>query len=240
MRCPAATTAPTLPTPPHPTPILPCSQAKAEFVACGLRKRNVGAFLNHSCAPNCFVQPVLDTHHDRRCPKICIFASGGAGLPGWRGAGAGGKASCAPQHLALTSRPATIPPSARPALPAHPILPLPKTNSLKAARSPCAENIAPMTELTLDYGEAYAAGFQGGCKCGAADCISLRGPQAAAGHQRQAQDDSAGEGDGEDGEEEEEAEEVVVEEEEEVEEVVEEEEEEVEEVMEKKNKEGGV
>ncbi|EFN57970.1 hypothetical protein CHLNCDRAFT_142107 [Chlorella variabilis] len=152
-------------------------QAKAEFVACGLRKRNVGAFLNHSCAPNCFVQPVLDTHHDRRCPKICIFAS---------------------------------------------------------------ENIAPMTELTLDYGEAYAAGFQGGCKCGAADCISLRGPQAAAGHQRQAQEDSAGEGDGEDGEEEEEAEEVVVEEEEEVEEVVEEEEEEVEEVMEKKNKEGGV
>ena len=49
---------------------------KAEFVCCGLRKRNVGAFLNHSCAPNCFVQPVLDAHHDTRLPKICIFAMG--------------------------------------------------------------------------------------------------------------------------------------------------------------------
>ena len=55
------------------------SEARAEFVACGLRKRNVGAFINHSCAPNCFVQPVLDVHHDLRCPKICIFASGAQG-----------------------------------------------------------------------------------------------------------------------------------------------------------------
>mgnify|MGYP001810325158 CR=1 FL=1 len=42
---------------------------------------------------------------------------------------------------------------------------------------PCCspENIAPLTELTLDYGEEYMAVLQrryGGCKCGAADCIS--------------------------------------------------------------------
>ncbi|KAL4443576.1 hypothetical protein ABPG75_011313 [Micractinium tetrahymenae] len=81
------------------------------FVACGLRKRNIGAWFNHSCAPNCFVQPLLDCHHDERCPKIAIFA--------W-------------------------------------------------------DNIPPMTELTIDYGEEYAKGFQGGCKCGAPECTSKR------------------------------------------------------------------
>lgn len=42
-----------------------------------------------------------------------------------------------------------------------------------AARLP-ADNIPPMTELTIDYGEEYAKGFQGGCKCGVAECISKR------------------------------------------------------------------
>lgn len=46
-----------------------------EFVICGLHKRNVAAFMNHSCSPNCFVQPVLSEHHDVRMPKISIFAS---------------------------------------------------------------------------------------------------------------------------------------------------------------------
>ncbi len=37
-----------------------------------------------------------------------------------------------------------------------------------------------MTELTIDYGEDYAKGFVGGCKCGVAECISrrTRGAQA--------------------------------------------------------------
>ncbi|KAI3428118.1 hypothetical protein D9Q98_006501 [Chlorella vulgaris] len=83
----------------------------AEFVVCGLRKRNVGAFLNHSCASNCFVQPVLDTHHDLRSPNVCIFAS---------------------------------------------------------------DNIPPLTELTLDYGEEYVRDWKDGCKCGAPDCVSTR------------------------------------------------------------------
>jgi euchromatic histone-lysine N-methyltransferase len=43
-------------------------------VICGLRNRNVAAFLNHSCNPNCFVQPVLVDHHDARMPKVSIFA----------------------------------------------------------------------------------------------------------------------------------------------------------------------
>ena len=47
----------------------------AEYVVCGLHRRNVAAFMNHSCAPNCFVQPVLCDHHDARMPKISIFAS---------------------------------------------------------------------------------------------------------------------------------------------------------------------
>jgi hypothetical protein len=47
----------------------------AEYVICGLKKRNIAAFFNHSCAPNCFVQPVLDVHHDTKMPKISIFAA---------------------------------------------------------------------------------------------------------------------------------------------------------------------
>jgi len=46
-----------------------------EYVVCGLKKRNIAAFLNHSCAPNCFAQPVLAEHHDSKMPKISVFAS---------------------------------------------------------------------------------------------------------------------------------------------------------------------
>ena len=35
----------------------------------------VGRFLNHSCNPNCFVQPVLAQHADVLQPTICFFAS---------------------------------------------------------------------------------------------------------------------------------------------------------------------
>ena len=47
----------------------------AEFVVCGLHRRNIAAFINHSCAPNCFAQPVLSDHHDLRMPKISVFAA---------------------------------------------------------------------------------------------------------------------------------------------------------------------
>jgi len=89
----------------------------AQFVICGLLRRNVAAFFNHSCAPNCFVQPVLAGHHDAAMPQVAIFSS---------------------------------------------------------------EDIAPLTELTWDYGAEYARTL--GCRCGAAECISLQagaGPASA-------------------------------------------------------------
>ncbi|KAI7845254.1 hypothetical protein COHA_001296 [Chlorella ohadii] len=101
-----------------------------EFVCCGLRKRNVAAFVNHSCQPNLFVQPVLTSHHDERCCGMALFS---------------------------------------------------------------AENIAPFTELTLDYGAAYVSGWPGGCKCGAVNCVSKLPAQqpaareAAAGEQQEQQ-----------------------------------------------------
>lgn len=119
-------------------------------MACGLRKRNIGAWFNHSCAPNCFVQPLLDCHHDERCPRIGIFAMGEPPLAGCRLA--------APRTAPYRRR--QFP--AQPASPAPPLGPV------------CADNIPPMTELTIDYGEEYAKEFVGGCKCGAADCISKR------------------------------------------------------------------
>lgn len=37
-----------------------------------------------------------------------------------------------------------------------------------------ADNIPPLTELTLDYGEEYVRDWKDGCKCGAPDCVSTR------------------------------------------------------------------
>ena len=57
-----------------------------------------------------------------------------------------------------------------------------------------AENIAPLTELALDYGAAYVSGWPGGCKCGAVNCVSKLPAQqpaageAAAGEQQQQQE----------------------------------------------------
>lgn len=52
----------------------------------------------------------------------------------------------------------------------------------------CAENIAPLTELTLDYGAAYVAGWPGGCKCSAVNCVSKLPAQPAAGEQQEQQE----------------------------------------------------
>lgn len=77
---------------------------------------------------------------------------------------------------------------------AHPHSPL-----LSTAGS--AENIATLTELTLDYGAAYVAGWPGGCKCSAVNCVSKLPAQPAAGEQEEQQEES---GDEEEEEEEEE------------------------------------
>ncbi|PRW56393.1 histone-lysine N- H3 lysine-9 specific SUVH4-like [Chlorella sorokiniana] len=133
------------------TPEEAAVQTQPEFVCCGLRKRNVAAFVNHSCQPNLFVQPVLTSHHDERCCGIALFSM---------------------------------------------------------------ENIAPLTELTLDYGPAYLADWPGGCKCSAVNCVSKQpaaGEAAAAAAAGGEQAEAAGggsidKGSGEEEEEEEEEE----------------------------------
>eukprot|EP00210_Caulerpa_lentillifera_P000801 g775.t1 len=46
----------------------------AKYVVTGKRYGNLFRFINHSCNPNCFTQPVLSTHLDRSRPDICLFA----------------------------------------------------------------------------------------------------------------------------------------------------------------------
>ena len=36
---------------------------------------NLARFVNHSCDPNLFAQPVLSNHHDVRQSRICFFAA---------------------------------------------------------------------------------------------------------------------------------------------------------------------
>ena len=104
--------------PPEPRALrLLCSAEIVKHAICGLDRRNIAAFINHSCTPNCFVQPVLSHHHNADMPRIAIFA---------------------------------------------------------------ADNLPPFTQLTWDYGEAYAKEFHGGCKCGAAACITLQLAEEAA------------------------------------------------------------
>ena len=50
-------------------------EGDVQYVVCGLWHRNVAAFFNHSCAPNCFVQPILVEHHDLAMPRISLFSA---------------------------------------------------------------------------------------------------------------------------------------------------------------------
>lgn len=45
-----------------------------KYVVTGLKYGNLFRFVNHSCDPNCFIQPVLSTHLDRTRPELCMFA----------------------------------------------------------------------------------------------------------------------------------------------------------------------
>lgn len=58
---------------------------QAAFVVCGLRKRNVGAFLNHSCDPNIFVQ-------------VGVSVGGWGGVCLEQGGGGGGAAGSWPER----------------------------------------------------------------------------------------------------------------------------------------------
>jgi len=44
-----------------------------KYIVTGLHYGNLFRFINHSCDPNCFVQPVC-AHPDSSRPDICIFA----------------------------------------------------------------------------------------------------------------------------------------------------------------------
>ena len=47
----------------------------AEFCVDSKHMGTVARFINHSCAPNLFVQTILFDHHDKRMPWIALFAA---------------------------------------------------------------------------------------------------------------------------------------------------------------------
>ncbi|CAL5218970.1 g724 [Coccomyxa viridis] len=53
----------------------PEQDREIRYVLDSTRIGNVGRYINHSCNPNCFVQPVLSTHGDKEMPGICFFAT---------------------------------------------------------------------------------------------------------------------------------------------------------------------
>ena len=46
-----------------------------KYVLDAKHEGNAARFINHSCDPNLYVQPVLSSHHDHTLPKVCMFAS---------------------------------------------------------------------------------------------------------------------------------------------------------------------
>lgn len=171
---------------------------------------------SHSCQPNLFVQPVLTTHHDTRCCAIALFSMGACAgcvvvaspcaqpVDCWCSQGAV-PLPCSPWvRSSACSILNGVPPERLPVLPLLRLCALlSPTHPRALARLP-AENIAPLTELTLDYGEAYVAGWPGGCKCSAVNCVSKRptgltaeatGADTAEGQQQQ-QEQGEQEGDG--------------------------------------------
>ncbi|KAL0046372.1 hypothetical protein WJX82_010636 [Trebouxia sp. C0006] len=82
---------------------------QAKYILDAKHEGNVARFINHSCDPNLYVQPVLSHHHDISQTQVCLFAG---------------------------------------------------------------HNIAPMTELTFDYGHGFLKdNLKGNCNCGTAMCV---------------------------------------------------------------------
>ncbi|CAD7705396.1 unnamed protein product [Ostreobium quekettii] len=48
-------------------------EVDVQYVVDGRSFGNFTRFVNHSCNPNLFVQPILSDHLDRKMPKICLF-----------------------------------------------------------------------------------------------------------------------------------------------------------------------
>lgn len=46
----------------------------AKYILDAKHEGNVARFINHSCDPNLYVQPVLSHHHDIAQTQVCLFA----------------------------------------------------------------------------------------------------------------------------------------------------------------------
>ncbi|KAF3339001.1 histone-lysine N-methyltransferase, H3 lysine-9 specific SUVH4-like protein [Carex littledalei] len=51
------------------------SESPVEYCIDAEKEGNVARFINHSCAPNLFVQCVLSSHHDIKLAKVMLFAA---------------------------------------------------------------------------------------------------------------------------------------------------------------------
>ena len=47
---------------------------QAKYILDAKHEGNVARFINHSCDPNLYVQPVLSHHHDISQTQVCLFA----------------------------------------------------------------------------------------------------------------------------------------------------------------------
>ena len=48
---------------------------ECEYVLDAMQQGGVARFINHSCEPNLFIQPVLSHHRDGKLPRLCLFTS---------------------------------------------------------------------------------------------------------------------------------------------------------------------
>jgi hypothetical protein len=67
---------PTKPPPQPPPPLPPDS-----YAICAKHQGGVARFINHSCNPNLYVQPLCVGHADRRMAGVALFA--GMPIPAW-------------------------------------------------------------------------------------------------------------------------------------------------------------
>ena len=52
--------------------LLPCREV--EFILDAKHEGNAARFINHSCEPSLYAQPLLSTHHDFMQTQVCLFA----------------------------------------------------------------------------------------------------------------------------------------------------------------------
>ncbi|CAD7699253.1 unnamed protein product [Ostreobium quekettii] len=53
---------------------VPMDNVEVTYAVNAKHRGNIARFINHSCDPNLYVQPVLSDHHQKDLPKICLFS----------------------------------------------------------------------------------------------------------------------------------------------------------------------